>query len=323
MLADYQLQTAVKRPKLALQDDVLAFAQDFEGPVLPPVWAQQPHPQEFQFETVKKKRRSGADGAGMSKPWKIAFADDPPIVVPGYATREGDAATLACLSRLFLSVRPILGIEKLLVLLAKEGFRPVIKTLKKLLPSVAFTYKNGPFFRLWIRYGYNVKKEPMSRIFQAYIYRTSGITRPVEDVIVPASAPKLRGKKKKASVVLPSQEIQEADSVKERVLDLDDLERQLAMQAPITTWGLCAQLCDLAFEPVRTLVFKSVPSKECTVENGWFDEETLNKIRSAILERKPKLEDAKKEALWPCPDMHELESSKLMAVFEKRNIGNC
>ena len=37
---------------------------------------------------------------------------------------------------------------------------------KECLPYVAFSYHNGPYQRLWIRYGYNVTEEPTSRIYQ-------------------------------------------------------------------------------------------------------------------------------------------------------------
>jgi hypothetical protein len=37
---------------------------------------------------------------------------------------------------------------------------------KECLPYVAFTYSNGPYKDLWIRFNYNVTKDPMNRIYQ-------------------------------------------------------------------------------------------------------------------------------------------------------------
>lgn len=46
------------------------------------------------------------------------------------------------------------------------GLKNKLHLFKECLPYVAYSYSNGPYQRLWIRYGYDVTIEPTSRVYQ-------------------------------------------------------------------------------------------------------------------------------------------------------------
>lgn len=52
-----------------------------------------------------------------------------------------------------------------------QGLTIVDRVLRKLLFMAAYYFSNGPFLRLWIRKGYDPRKDPESRIYQRMDYR--------------------------------------------------------------------------------------------------------------------------------------------------------
>lgn len=44
-------------------------------------------------------------------------------------------------------------------------------TLKYVLPSVAYYFINGPWRVMWVRYGYDPRKDPSARIYQTFDFR--------------------------------------------------------------------------------------------------------------------------------------------------------
>ena len=49
------------------------------------------------------------------------------------------------------------------------GLGTKLHQFKETLLFVAYTYSNGPFQHLWIRYGYDLTADPTSRIYQQLI----------------------------------------------------------------------------------------------------------------------------------------------------------
>ena len=58
---------------------------------------------------------------------------------------------------------------------SKSAIRSISKVpliqLKCLLPCVAYYFINGPWRSLWVRFGYDPRKDPKSRIYQTLDYR--------------------------------------------------------------------------------------------------------------------------------------------------------
>jgi hypothetical protein len=324
-LADYQLEAA-KRPKLELVGTVGDFVDGYSGTLLPPVWAAVPHPSEFQLFSSSKEKKRQRSLAGV---WKISWEDKTPDgPARDLPTRRQKSAALAeraladRLSEMFKNVRPVLSVDLIRLLLAREGQRVSVKDLMRALPLVAYTFKQGAFFRLWIRYGYDVRKDPVSRFFQAYIYRPASAARDLEPAVKAAKAPTTKSGSKKLKVQHKDEEADEPDEDEDVPdLSLDLLERQLALHSAIpVTMSMCTQLCDIAFEPVRSLVYKSSPTAMCDKTDGWFDHDVMEKIRKALVERKSALAlevSKKNEDLWPAPSFEELKTNPEI-VFSMR-----
>jgi hypothetical protein len=331
LLADYQLCGAFSnRRELGLEDDVDTFVDGFSGSVLPPVWACLPHPQEYNFGSLERNKDIRSRPRKVEK-IKIVLEEDAPLKAPeaeAPKSRE-EIGLLAELEYMFLEVRPVFGWDVLLLHLWKRsGAKPNVKLVKDLLPRVAYMFSNGPFFRLWVRFGFDVKKDSSARFLQTFVYRASGKPVALEPAVKPIQAPLQSRSKKRLSTNVQEQK---KDISVEKLVGvgalkegggkfgeegLEMLERKLAMQAHIPNWGLNLQLCDLAFEPVRSLVFKSIPAKACSMENGWFEESVMVDIREAIVERKSKLKEAEDEPLWPCPSFTVFASNPA-ALFDK------
>lgn len=54
-------------------------------------------------------------------------------------------------------------------ILARTGFTN--DHCKHILPAVAYYFVNGPWRTMWVRYGYNPRKEPSSRVYQTLDFR--------------------------------------------------------------------------------------------------------------------------------------------------------
>lgn len=65
-------------------------------------------------------------------------------------------------------------VDALSVVLWREnpaGRRPLPRILKRVLPWVAINFKTGPFRKAWVRYGYDVRTQPLSRFYQIIDFR--------------------------------------------------------------------------------------------------------------------------------------------------------
>jgi hypothetical protein len=279
-LSDFQLtDTRAKRPKLGIADDFEEFLEraNTNEPVLvfPVQWAASDKPWEQQLAAPKQslKRRKTASGNAVFH----GAPPPPPFVANARTPAIGEAgeALLQRMTHLFATVRPVYSFDALLLDLWRETplEKPDAHLLRRLVKRVAFTFKSGPFCRLWIRNGLDVAKEPLSRFFQLYNVRDR---KPKKGAV--------EGAKQKAAK--KDEENEEDDGEEEREETLAELEQLVAFRTARLPKYFNFQLCDMAFEPVRSLVFKSAPAAEFTREHGWFPESVMLDIRDAVAARK-------------------------------------
>jgi hypothetical protein len=279
-LSDFQLtDTRAKRPKLGIADDFEEFLEraNVNDPVLvfPVQWATSDKPWEQQLAAPKQSVKRSKTASGHS----VLFgASPPPPVVANPRTPaigEAGEVLLQRMAQLFAAVRPVYSFDAILLDLWRETphEKPDAHLLRRLLKRVAFSFKSGPFCRLWIRYGFDVAKEPLSRFFQLYNVRDR---KPKKGAV--------EGAKQKAAK--EAEENEGDDEEEEREETFAEMEQLVAFRTARLPRYFNFQLCDMAFEPLRSLVFKSAPSAEFTREHGWFPESVMLDIRDAVAARK-------------------------------------
>ncbi len=300
-LSDFQLtDTRAKRPRLELTDDFEEFLERTNAtePILvfPVQWAAVDKPWERPLPEPEQKKRPRKTAFEHS----VQFGAVLPACFPENAAAPADGAQSAALlkrmANLFATERPVYSFDALILDLWREtpDARPNANAVRQLLPRVAFSFKSGPFCRLWIRYGFDVTKEPSSRFFQLYNVRDR-------------KAKRTRGAESKETAVKEDEEEEEDE---ERENSMADLEQLLAFRTAKLPKYFNFQLCDMAFEPVRSLVFKSEPAGEFTKDYGWFPETVMLDIRDAVAARKL-LGMGKDGALIRCPPFDRILAGNL------------
>lgn len=166
--------------------------------------------------------------------------------------------------------------------------------IKHSLPCTAYYFTNGPWRALWVKFGYNPRKDPASKIYQIMDLRINPN--------IPINDKKIR--RRQAYYSLPNKNTQNqqrvatintdclADISKDETNDIDDTDDEkiklLAYEyfpGELPTYRQCFyQLCDIHLDSVQKLIHQNDGHEEiCQEKDGWCVLGTLEKCRELIL----------------------------------------
>lgn len=168
--------------------------------------------------------------------------------------------------------------------------------LKHALPCTAYYFTNGPWRALWVKFGYDPRKDSASKIYQIMDLRINP-NIPINDH---------RNKRRQTYYTLPNKSIQNqqrvatintewlAPTVKDEHEDDDEVEEDedkiklLAYEyfpGELPTYRQCFyQLCDIHLESVQELIHQNDGQEDfCHEKDGWCISGTLEKCRELII----------------------------------------
>ncbi|XP_065829471.1 general transcription factor 3C polypeptide 5-like [Oscarella lobularis] len=132
---------------------------------------------------------------------------------------------------------------------------------KDVLCRTAYYFSSGPWKRLWVRLGYDPRKNPESRKYQGIDYR---VKTPYQRDAIPSATGSLT-----LTRLPPGKR-----AVPDYIFDPTRLLQQRQFRY---------QICDIRLEEVEGLLKESEISSECTEKDGWFGSGgVLEKIRQAM-----------------------------------------
>lgn len=167
--------------------------------------------------------------------------------------------------------------------------------LKHSLPCTAYYFTNGPWRALWVRFGYDPRKDPSSKIYQ------------IMDLRINPNIPinESKNKRRQTYYTLPNkstQNVQRAatintewfastskdESVEDEDYEDEDKRNLLAYEyfpGELPTYRQCFyQLCDIHLESVQKLVHQNDGQEDyCHEKEGWCLPGTLEKCRELIV----------------------------------------
>lgn len=265
-LRDFSL-FSIPRSSLPIQHQFDSLDSDFDPTLLPPLeFSPYSLPREYRFAESVADRKTKA-GTAKTKGRRRRGAhndfflnwDDP---VPKEPRPDSLAARpqymqhrlTTELKMKFLS-RPIWSSQAIFTEMKGVSQKELIA---KLLRSVAYRYRSGPWRFLWIRFGYEPKKHPESAKYQVVDYRMK------------PDATKAFGARPKFRRRGDWQ-------------DYADVDHTFATVP--TQMGAMFQLCDLSINEVAALIQKIKPIEKATQSSGWISPAILDKVRSFMTRR--------------------------------------
>lgn len=162
--------------------------------------------------------------------------------------------------------------------------------LKLCLSCVAYYFTNGPWRALWVKFGYDPRKNTSAKIYQIMDFRINSTIQINEDK---------QGKKRNPYFCLPSKAIQNQQRIATiNTQDLVPINRAENDDASaknqfinheyfsgrLPTVRQCFyQLCDIHLDEVQALIHQNDGSEEfCHEKDGWCELGTLDKCRNII-----------------------------------------
>ncbi|TPX52602.1 hypothetical protein SeMB42_g01287 [Synchytrium endobioticum] len=143
-----------------------------------------------------------------------------------------------------------------------------VKILRKLLPTVAYQVTAGPFRDCWIRYGYDPKIDPKSRIYQildARKWKNLDNKKRNDDVVLHRGGPSCPGP------AVP------AGTPNEFTMNM----AALLGTTPGGQW-MVFQLADIDDAELQRVISGTPARKNFTPADGWFEKADLQNIRNAV-----------------------------------------
>lgn len=162
--------------------------------------------------------------------------------------------------------------------------------IRRYIPLVAYAFSTGPFRFLWVRYGFDPRRAREAAHFQGLDLRlpeefkhllkpSAAETESSNDLVIPAIAQRRRRPGAPKSKPRDSESASDATSQSSSSSYIfDNVPQQL---------NVIYQLCDIRLRSVQHIIALNRQNK-CSTEHGWFEKETLDKIRSIM---KSKVED--------------------------------
>jgi general transcription factor 3C polypeptide 5 (transcription factor C subunit 1) len=147
-----------------------------------------------------------------------------------------------------------------------------IPQLKKYLGSTAYHFTVGPWRLLWVKFGYDPRKDTKSKIYQSIDFR---VPREYSDVPLGAVAPQTK-----------SHTSEEASSSTE-IPDRKDKPSVVFGPSNLPTQKFSIyQLCDLQDDALQDIVHANDGNEpsECHPITGWCESQAYDKIRKRMAE---------------------------------------
>eukprot|EP01127_Copromyxa_protea_P023229 TRINITY_DN8644_c0_g1_i1.p1 TRINITY_DN8644_c0_g1~~TRINITY_DN8644_c0_g1_i1.p1 ORF type:complete len:434 (-),score=79.56 TRINITY_DN8644_c0_g1_i1:35-1216(-) len=271
--------------------------QTRELKMIPTIFSSVDVPQNYNFEanTLFTKDEKGewvlkSNQKKKTTSWNITGkAAEIPKVQP-YALRKDMIPIYKRLKELFDS-RPIWLKTALSMNIPKE----MQAKLGRVLPTIAYYFKSGPWRVCWVRLGYDPRKDPESYIYQSIDFRI-----PEQDVkkirnragedkrkyYQPSTLPRKDYKLLDVDLVsITSQD----NKGEEKKVDINDLEQNLVhtfSRVPTNVQSFY-QYIDINIESVRKLLSK--PNSKYSPRSGWMSTGTISGIRRIMMNQLKKL----------------------------------
>ncbi|GAB4825768.1 hypothetical protein Ancab_008643 [Ancistrocladus abbreviatus] len=166
-----------------------------------------------------------------------------------YIPRDSDQWKWQMIISKLFEERPIWPKNSISERLSDMGLKCGDNTLKRLLFRSAYYFGNGPFLRLWIRKGYDPRKDPESRIYQRIDFR---VPPPLRAYCETTNGLKLRWEDICAFRVFPNK------------------------------CQIYLQLFELSDDYIQQEIRKPAMQTVCTSSTGWFSSYLLDNIRLRI-----------------------------------------
>uniref|UniRef100_A0A1B6DG43 General transcription factor 3C polypeptide 5 n=2 Tax=Clastoptera arizonana TaxID=38151 RepID=A0A1B6DG43_9HEMI len=166
-----------------------------------------------------------------------------------------------------------------------------IEHIKYLLPAVAYYFVTGPFRIMWVRFGYDPRKDPSSRIYQCVDYRirvhagyqnTIKAKRSCTNYLLPyKSTPASRPK----TVVIKSKSALESKEISETEMSLKDSSYIFRADTIPPSRQMFYQLCDIKVPEIENMVARLPripPGTQCHERLGWLPPGFAEQCRDII-----------------------------------------
>ncbi|ORY40014.1 RNA polymerase III transcription factor IIIC subunit-domain-containing protein [Leucosporidium creatinivorum] len=165
---------------------------------------------------------------------------------------------LACLEK-----RPMWTRTSLLNQLPVDDKR-IVSNQKQVIPYISYTFSDGPFRDLVIRFGYDPRKDPEARFYQHIILRNIDNVR--------TKAPAIKGTSKGKEKQKEAVQINE-DPLRSHLFDGQVLHSKIAN----------FQLCDISDPLIKQHVDASEGVRDtCDKQSAWYDSDYFEQIRQLV-----------------------------------------
>lgn len=169
--------------------------------------------------------------------------------------------------------------------------------LQFILPTVSYYCHDGPWHAMWVRFGYDMRKDPSSKIYQNLDFRLRRTLldlnsiipakRSIFDFNLPNTVTKSCSQtsiiQKKAFLDVNPEELKNLPNPKEEQLKEGAYKFRVGMIPP--SRQMFYHLCDVEEAEVQRLVHSNDGLEtECTERDGWCMPETVDKCRAILLE---------------------------------------
>lgn len=269
---------------------------------LPPAAFSRIDTQSLNSYMFRRDAKEGSDNApgsliGRTRKRRSGHAIFVSFNIPKIPTKPREKA-IKFLEVKFLSGQPLEKVKKCfaerpiwskLSLMCVTSFQH--DQLKYLLPAVAYYFVTGPFRVMWVKFGYDPRKDPSSRIYQTLDYR----------IRAPAGLLSLvKAKRSYANYLLPSKSnhsvaksvviTKDLDKIEEAGMPTGSIKKDSYMYNPNSlppARQMFYQYCDIKIAEIEGMLGrlpKVPPYATCDAKYGWLPSGFDNQCRDIINE---------------------------------------
>lgn len=152
-----------------------------------------------------------------------------------------------------------------------------INDLKYTLPLFAYFYENGPFRNLWVRYGYNPKKDKTSKLYQMIEVRSRMSTNSTMQYKISVFDDNNMAHRSNPFKYEDNNDVVNTSN--------NDLEPNYVFRpGQISIFKRTGyQLCDIKMDDVQQIIHENDDNEiECNEKDGWCSKGAIDRIRSIM-----------------------------------------
>ncbi|GJQ67245.1 hypothetical protein Trydic_g8150 [Trypoxylus dichotomus] len=157
--------------------------------------------------------------------------------------------------------------------------------LKFILPAVAFHFHNGPWRIMWCKYGYDPRKDPLSRIYQTFDFRIRAVAG-LKAKVRTKRQYHLQRYQSKVSANIPKVSLNEV--VENAINDNNIVSESAFMLKPgimPPARQTCYQYCDVHLPEIQIMLNRLppvMPGTVCDYKNGWLPNKFTEQCREIV-----------------------------------------